>query len=328
MNVAQIIKSARLKSDAIRVDRTISPLWTDEELVDLANEVTDHMAPHLRMTHRHYHQTRMLSTDASLTILGQTFDPTTMHLISGTQFVTLPPDCVEVLRLTPIVNSSSPENSIVRFIPRDIADPAYIEADIEGQQLQVNGAGLGRFGYFYDIVGQRTLRFAPIITTTIDVELLYVARKQAMALHSTGTVNVTTTAVTGLAQSGQDFTLVPLPCEFIVGTTEAPDPDPSRIYPAVSSIASATSLTLSSSGGTAAYAKYMLASVPVVPEQHHRWMASMVADLMLRKVSAQLASERLNLTLAKWQGTVLPDLTHPRQSQEPVMTVPFLPDGG
>lgn len=334
MNVSQIIRKARLNADAIRVDRSISPLWTDEEMVDLVNTVLDHMTPHLRMTHRQFHQSRILSTDDPLSILGQQYDPESLHITNGQAFYILPPDFVDVVRITPIITSANPQIAAVRFIPREINDPMFIEADLQSQQLRDTGGLIGRTGFMYDMVGIRTLRLSPTPVMDFDVEFVYTSRKQPLNNMTTGTVTVQTDGVTvkGYGEEGQDFTKISLPAELLLGesgTSRDPaDPvtsDVNLVYPTVDTIVNATTLTLVSPVARVTSASYILSSVPPILEQHHRWMASMVTDLMLRKVSSQLATERMNLTLAQWTGTVLPDLSHPRQQQEPVYTTPYDP---
>jgi hypothetical protein len=331
MNVSQIIAKARTDSDAVRLDGTISPLWKDPEMLDLANEVLDMMAPSLRLTRRHYYQKRVLSTDAASTILGRSYNPASLHISAGTRLLTLPPDFAgEVLRITPIVTANDFQSSSIRFKPRDIADPAFVESDM----LDVDGSGTGQnTAFFYDLVDTQTLRITPVGANHLDIEVLYVARKPAMYVMDLGTINISGATVTGLAEAGQDFTLVPLPAELIVGTsgtseTPAAPPvvDTNRQYTGVLTIGGASALTTSVSLPAGSYASYKLSSVPPIPDVHHRWMSNMVGDLMLRKISPQLAKERAEMTLAKWRETVLPDLSAPRQSQEPVYTIPYIPD--
>lgn len=332
MNVWQIVKKARLNADAIRFDKSVTSLWSDEEMIDLVNEVADHMAPHLRMSMRQYHHVRMLSTDNVTKILGQSYDPHALHLSDGAQFVTLPPDFVEVVRITPIVTSANPQVASVRFIPRDVNDPLFIEADIQAQQVQDTGGIVGRTGFMYDLVGPRTLRISPTVhLSDLDVELLYIAKKTPLVVLRAGTISISDNQVLGMEDSDdQDFTLVGLPCEVIpgvTGTEDKPSPEPevdvNKVYPTVQTIHGPSKMTLAASTPNVTWAGYVLASVPTIPEEHHRWMASMVTDLMLRKVSSQLATERMNLTMAQWQGTVQPDLARPRQSQEPTYTAPY-----
>jgi hypothetical protein len=339
MNVSQIIRKARVDADAIRLDTTVSPLWNDLELVDLANEVVDTViGPQLRLTRRHRYARRMLSTDSSVTIFGQTYNPISLRVVAGTQFLILPPDFTEMIRLTPLVTSgSNTVNAAIRFKPRDIADPSFIESDMADQ---VNPGSISTNDFFYDIVGEfgatdvpgggfgnSVIKLTPIGAQTIDTELWYVARQPSVYLSQAGTVSMDSTGlvVTG---TGTGFTTVPLPAEFMLGTATAVlDADTNLQYPPVSSVASATSLTLATAVTVnVANYKYQLASVPPVPSIHHRWIATMITDLMVRKISPQMAQARLAATKALWLETVLPDLSAPRQSQEPVYTVPFIPD--
>jgi hypothetical protein len=333
MNISQIIRKARIAADAIRIDATVSPLWGDEEMVDLVNEVADKMTAKLRLAGRHWLQKRMTSRDVTQTILGRLYNPINLQLSPNGFQLQLPPDCIEVLRITPVVDITNPGTQNVRFWPRDITDPTFIAADIGGQQFSNQIIPYGQSVFFYDLVGPLTIRFSPMATSTLDIELLYAARTSVLAEMKVGTVKVATgTTVTGFAQAGQDFQRVQGSAEFILGSTVSgqnptltpPTVDINRDYPPVSSINSATVLTLQDTMVDVAESTYILSSVPNVPPQHHRWMAMLVCDLMLRKVSITLALERFKATLQDWMETVQPDLNRARQSQEPTYTVPFV----
>jgi len=340
MNISQIIKKARVDADAIRLDQTVSPLWNDLELVDLANEVIDSViAPQLRLTRRHQYVRRMLSSDPPVTIFGQVFDPSGLRITTGRQHLVLPPDFIEIVRITPLTTNANTETAAIRFKPRDVADPAFIESDMADQ---VNPGTISTNDFFYDILGgygatdipgggfgNALLRITPLGANTVDIELLYVARQPSVYLMQIGTVATSNITVSGDGATGQDFTLVPLPAEIIISMTPSTPVtvDTNLQYLPVQTISGSTSLTVVSPtvlSGAGLF--YQLASVPPVPLVHHRWIANMVTDLMVRKISPQLARERLDVTTAHWREQVLPDLSAPRQSQEPVYTVPFIPD--
>lgn len=325
MNTAQIIKRARVLADAIRMDKKVSPLWGEEEMLDLCNEVNDKMQVKLRLAGKNYTTKRMLSTDAPQTILGRSYNPVNLRLVPNSFTLQLPPDCIEVTRLTPKVDPTNPAAVNVRFWPRDVNDPTFIAADLGGQTLQNQVIPFGQQVFYYDLVGPLTLRFSPLATMTLDVELLYVSRSSILTQTTSGRITVAGTSISGVA--GTTFTAVNSGLsELVIGDVGdvVPDVNLNLDYPPVSSINSDTSITMQDAQTAATGEhKYILAAVPNVPPQHHRWFAQLVSDLMLRKVSIQLAQQRYAATLQAWNEDVQPDIARARQSQEPTYTVPF-----
>lgn len=329
MNTAQIIKRARVLADAIRIDKSVSPLWGNEEMLDLCNEVNDKMQVKLRLAGRHFLQRRMLSTDAPQVILGRNYNPVNLRLVPNAFTLQLPPDCIEVLRLTPKVDPTNASAVNVRFWPRDITDPTFIASDLQGQMLVNQIIPFGQTVYLYDLVGPLTLRFSPMAVTTLDTELLYAARSSVLTQSSAGRITINGTSIAGVG--GTDFTAINGSAELVVGAAvsgngavTAPNVDLNTDYPPVSSINSDTSLTMSDAfPAMPGEYSYILAGVPNVPPQHHRWFAQLVSDLMLRKVSIQLAQQRFAATLQAWAEDVQPDIARARQTQEPVYTVPY-----
>ena len=322
MNIDQLVRRADFIADSIRASGTVSSLWIAEEKVDLANEVYELMQPALRLAHQHFFARRMLSTDASTTILRQTYAPSSLTLVAGTRLYTLPPDFVEVIRLSPLISTTDLTNQGVRFSHRMVGAPEFVDRDLSG------GGGYG--GYLFTIQGERFLRLSPDAQVAMDVELVYVAQRPPLNRTVAVTVSVSGTTVTGTTTTFSDDIQMGR-AEIILGTSgvgTVPTPSVSRVYPVVSTVDSNTSLTLvgptpgTYAGGTG----YILASVPEIPIVHHRWMASLLAILMHRKVHYPTAEAMLKEKFAEWERFIQPNLAAPRQSQDPQETQGFEPE--
>lgn len=325
MNIDQIIRRADFIADSVRASGTISSLWITEEKVDLINEVYELIQPTLRLARRHYFARRMLSTDASSTILRQTYAPSSLTLVSGTRTYTLPPDFVEVIRLSPLISTTDTTNQGVRFTHRDVAAPEFVDRDLAGSQ----SGGPGH--YLFDIQGDRTLRISPSARAAMDVELVYVAQRPGLYRTQTGTVSVAALVVTGTSTVFSDAALQMGAMELILGTSASatvPTPSLQTTYPAVSSLDSSTQLTLvgPTPGTYAAGTGFILSAVPQVPVVHHRWMASLLAVLMQRKVNFAVAEAMLKTKFAEWERFVVPNLSAPQQSQDAEETQSFEPE--
>ena len=327
MNLDQLIRRADFIADAVRASGTVSSLWTTEEKVDLANEVYELIQPTLRLARRHYFARRMVSTDSSATILGRTYAPSSLTLVADTRVYTLPPDFVEVIRLSPRISTTDLTNQGVRFFKRDVGSPQFQDRDLsEGTALGAQSAG----SYLFDIQGDRTLRISPSARAALDMELVYVAQRPPLSRTIAGTVAVATLTVTGVSTTFSDDMQMGA-AELILGTSgsaTAPTPSVSRpSYPTVSTIDSNTSITLTgpTPGTYAAGTGYIITSVPQIPIVHHRWMASLVAILMQRKVNFAAAEAMLREKFAEWEKFVQPNLSAPPQSQDPEETEGFDP---
>ena len=312
-------------ADAVRAGGTVSSLWTVEEKVDLANEVYDLIQPTLRLARRHYFARRMVSTDASTTILGQTYAPSSLALVADTRTYTLPPDFIEVIRLAPRISTTDTLNQGVRFFHRGVGAPEFVDRDLAGGLSGVQSAG----SYLFDVQEDRTLRISPAARAAMEVELVYVAHRPPLFRSTVGTVSVAALAVTGVSTTFSD-SIVMGRAELLLGTSgnaTVPTPDLARSYPTVSTITSNTALILvgPTPGTYAAGTGYILSAVPMIPLVHHRWMASLVAILMQRKVNFAVAEAMLREKFAEWEKFIQPNLSAPQQSQDPEETEGFEP---
>lgn len=325
MNLDQVVRRADFMADAIRASGTVSSLWTVEEKVDLVNEAYELMQPTLRLSRRHYFARRMVSTDASTTILRQTYAPSSLGLVADTRLYTLPPDFIEVIRISPRISTTDLTNQSTRFIHRDVGAPESQDRDLAG------GLGGTQPGghYLFDIQGERTLRIFPAARAAMDIELVYAAQRTPLQRYITGTCAVSGTTLTGTSTTFTDFVLGK--AEVILaasGVGTAPTPDLNTVYPAVSTIDSATAITLvgPTPGTRAAGTAYILSAVPELPLVHHRWLASLAAILMQRKVNFAVAEAMIREKFAEWEKFVQPNLVAPAQSQDAEETQGFDPE--
>jgi len=328
VNLDQLIRRADFIADSIRASGTVSALWTTEEKVDLANEVYELVQPTLRLARRHYFARRMVSTDVSTTILRQTYAPSSLALVADTRTYTLPPDFIELIRLSPRISTTDTVNQGVRFTHRDVAAPEFVDRDLMGGLSGTQNLG----GYLFSVQEDRTVRISPAARAALEVELVYVAQRPPLFRSTAGTVSVSGTAVTGVSTTFSDDIIMGR-AELILGTSgvgTAPTPNVARVYPVVSTVDSNTALTLvgPTPGTYAAGTGMIVSSVPMLPLVHHRWLASLVAILMQRKINFALAEAMLREKFAEWEKFVMPNLTAPQQSQDAEDTQGFEPERG
>ena len=327
VNLDQIIRRADFIADSVRASGTVSSLWIPEEKVDLANEVYELVQPTLRLARRGYYARRMLSTDSSTTILRQTYAPSSLALVADTRTYTLPPDFIEVLRLSPRISTTDLTNQGTRFVKRDLASPEYVDRDLSGSQSGTQQTG----HYLFDLQGERTLRISPAARAAMEVELVYVAQRPPLYRTVTGTVSVSSLTVTGVSTVFSDAALQLGDMEVILGTSGSatvPTPSLQTSYPRVASLDSSTQLTLvgPTPGTYAAGTGFILSSVPQIPVVHHRWLAAMMAVMMHRKINFAVAEAMLKTKFAEWVQFVQPNLVAPVQSQDAEETEAFGPD--
>lgn len=103
------------------------------------------------------------STDGSLTILGETYVASSFQIAASTRDYTLPHDFVE-MRLIECITSGY---EWVRFVSMDIAHPD-MRTLLEIADNQDPSA------FAFDIIGERTMRIAPMSATTLDLRITYI----------------------------------------------------------------------------------------------------------------------------------------------------------
>ncbi len=318
MNVIQIMRRARQGVDAILPGGYASSQWTDEEMVDLTNEAYEGMQREFRAVRRKWNMVTLNTDDAAFTREDETYDPATALVIGNDGEVTLPPDFAELVRVRCTNNVS------VRFFPAEIEQDHWIDAEQDGLDDFANVRADSPAGlvFYYDIVGNRTLKIIPIVSGTFDLEIDYVPMLRPLTYTNKGTVAITNgaTSITGTtsaftevysAASGQR-------AEIIVG---ASDPQSNQVrvdkdYQSVSSITSDSAATLASpfAGTTVTTAPYILAMAPTFPREYHRWLSRLVSSLMLAKVNPDVSEKYFGKFMTQFKEQISPAIRR-RQTQ-------------
>lgn len=318
MNLIQIMRRARQGVDAILPGGYASSQWTDEELVDLTNEAYESMQREFRAVRRKWNLVTLNTDDAAFTREDETYTPSTELVLGTDGEFTLPPDFAELLRIKCTNNRS------VRFTPSEMEQDHWIDAEQDGIDDFANVRADSPAGlvFYYDIVGNRTVRVIPRVSGTFELEIDYVPMLRPLQYTNKGTVAITTagTAITGTnsafnevysAASGQK-------AEIIVGSS---DPQSNQIrvdrdYPGVSTIASATSATLASTfaGTTVTTAPYILAMAPTFPREYHRWLSRLTSSLMLAKVNPDVSEKYFAKFMQQFKEQISPAIRR-RQTQ-------------
>ena len=318
MNLLQIIKRARYEADGIRSGGTVSDLWTNEEMTAAANTAVDEAYRVLRLANSNIVSRALASTAAAIDFISESYNPTSLRLVDDTIDYTLPPDFVRIVSIAPRTTGFQD----IRFRPIEPYMHGYVsERSIPVAEL--SSVLDEAVTYWYTVIGARTLRIVPAPQDTIDIELLYHYRPNRLLSYTTGTVTVTNASAAVTGAGGTDWLIFGLrnPAELVVGATTV---NLDQHYPDISTIDSATGLTLTRTyqGSTAAGQTYAIAMTPLLPEEHHEWLAQMTAAIMLRKVNLELSKVAREALMAELATAVQPEVTL-RQMQESITVDPY-----
>lgn len=342
MNVAQLIRKARLGCDAVLPSGAVSALWLDDEMVDIANEAYDEATERLRLVHKKWGIKTVKQTDLAFSVEGETYDPgpnltisnktTTEYqeIISGTSDtptkVWLPPDFLEMAWVTCMSNRT------VRFIPAQAETYHWIDM-LQGS-FNTSGGGVlpstpDGLTFYWDIMNNRTMTVIPPVTQTFTLQLDYIPLRRPMYYTTAGSVALingsATVAGTGTVfQSSNIYSeATSQAAELIPGVTSLQDANLllSADYYRIKSIASDTSLTLVSPwpGNSNATSTYMIAMTPAIPRVYHRWISRLMSVLMLGKVSPDLRDKYRADWDKQFMEVIQPNI-RVRQSQDSVVT--------
>lgn len=327
MNLVQIIRKARLGCDAILPGGQASSLWQDDELVELADEANEHLELALRLKMKKWGVQSIDSTTAAFTREGTTYDPTvSLVLASGATTMTLPPDLGEIVRIL------CTSDTTARFVPASFESQYWVEMT-QGSLNQDGtfsaGADLTGQTFYYDVIAERTLAITPPMPVSIKIAIDYTPMKQPLFYSNTGTISITqgTTAITGVGTTwltdGIFTGTTGQKAELIAGVSTLGDNTVrlDRNFPIVAAILSDTSATLqvnwaptSLSGST-----FIMAMVPTLPRVYHRWIARLLAVLMLSKINPDLSDRYAKQVMERFAGQIAPTANR-RQIQESTVT--------
>ena len=244
------------------------PFWNDTQLLQLANQAQRKLRLIITRAHKNYFTRILRTTDSSLTIMGQTFLPSSLAWVSGTRNYTLPPDFVRMLLATDL--TSSGDSDKVRLTFRDLRSENMRELMTQNQGGNPAGEVLA------DIIGERTMLIRPIPASARDWEFIYERRVTPLRRRTTGTASISNggTVVT-LSSTALANRFMEAGMEMVLGTTSSvPTADPNEVYPVIDSVDSATQVTLegpyyTADGSNLSGVGYIAASVSEVPADLH-----------------------------------------------------------
>jgi hypothetical protein len=281
MNVAQILRQSLSDVDAVNVDSTTDPFFTQTDLLAWANDGKEEMEKVVRRAHADHGLVILQSNDVAYTWGHETFDPSTLQLTAASKLVTLPPDCLILKRIRCITSGYE----FTRFVISDLA-----RDDFKSLEGYTNEFPLGDVIYC-SIVGERTLYLANMINATLDIELAFISRSLPMQIYSTGTVTILNGAagVTGVGSAWVASRLYS-DLELIVSadanapkivsqTTGGTWVDPSTFYYPINTPTGDGACTLLANWPTAGVAGvgHMLATIPPFPREQHHILTKYVA---------------------------------------------------
>ena len=271
MNVAQLLVAARnmlMAGSSNNTNIVNDPFWNDTQLLQLANQAQRKLWLIIRRAHKNYFTRTLRTTDSALTILGQTFTPSSLAWVSGTRSYTLPPDFMRMLSCTDL--TASGDGDRLRLTFRDLRTEGM--RALMNQSASSTPAG----GFYADIVDKRTLLIRPIPASARDWEFIYERRLPPLRTRSTGTATIAnggTTVTFSATTLANRFMQVG--DELIFSTSmSAPTADPSETYPVIESVDSATQVTLegpyyTTDGSNLTAVGFIAARVSDIPDELH-----------------------------------------------------------
>lgn len=321
MNLEQIVRKARFEVDAIRADDSTSQLWTDEECRAAVNDAMDSAARILRLADSDILTKVIQSDDAEIAFLNEDYDPGSLTITSGTTEYTLPPDLVSIVNIIPITDGFDG----VTFLPGKLSGRLFTEQRMI-PSTDLHSVNNGIMTYMYTQYGSRTLKIAPIPKDTIEIEIHYRYRPNRLITYDTGTITVNNGETSVAGATGGWFTAgVRLPAELI--GEAGPDVSLQKVYPRVASITADGSLTLATEWAESTLTNqtpFAVTMVPLLPEEHHLWLAKMAAAQMLRKINLDISEKAVARLEAQLLNEIQPEVTM-RQVQESLPVEPFNP---
>lgn len=327
MNLAQLVRLARLECDAVRSDGTSSSLWSDEECIIAVNTALDEAFRILRLARHHASHRVLSSTDAAASQSGRygaaQYSPTSLQITTGVTSFALPWDHVRVVSIVPLTAGFED----VRFRPSESHRDEYMDLETIPSST-LTSIGNSTATYEYTEVG-KTLYFQPTPKDTIDIRMTYQFRPNKLRMTSTGTVTVSGAGVTGASTVFLSTGQIRLPADLIPGTSGSPTvptPNMNFQYQCFSAITSDTAGTLVNAletGNLAAGTGYLVAMVPQLPEEFHAWLGQMAGAIMLRKTNKSLSGAARSALESQLMTQIQPEIAVGHQTQMSLPVEPF-----
>lgn len=327
MNIVQVIRKARLGCDAILPSGQPSTLWQDDELVDLVTEANDDLNLALRLVRKKWGVQTVLSTTPAFSRDGELYDPTVqLNPASGATSVLLPPDFGEITRIL------CTSVTTVRFVPADFESQYTVDMEQGARNQDGTFTSLNSsvgMTYYYDIIGDRTLYLTPPLAGALALQIDYTPMKRPLFWTNTGTVTITqgSKAIAGAGTAwvteGIYAGNADQRAELLVGVTSLSDQSIrlDRDYPTVATLTDNGNAILTSTWPylSIAASPFILAMVPTLPRVYHRWIARVVATLMLSKINPDLSEKYAAGVMRRFDAAIRPT-AGVRQIQESTVT--------
>lgn len=268
MNLAQMRTAVRDKLTAgLGMNSNISEdlFFANSEVNFWLNAAQREVYKQIRKARSNYFERVLKTTDSSLLILGRTFVPSSLKLVSGTGNYTLPPDFVAMTLMTDL--DSGTTSTGVRFTGVN-----SIVAERFRVLMYTNGGSMER-EYLYSVIGQRTLLIRPIPQESRNIEFVYEKMLPTLRDWNTGTATTTITDNTVTFSATADcLNRMQAGDQFIMSSSATvPTADPSVDYPTIASITNSTEIELDAPylDASASSKAYIVSSVSEIPAHHH-----------------------------------------------------------
>lgn len=278
MNLAQLRTQLRdiiTAGGGTNVNTGSDDFWSDSELNTYINMAQQELYKIIRRARSDYFMRVLKSTDSSLVIMGQLFDPSTLRWVAGTGTYIMPPDFVRMRMITDLATDQ------VRLVGSDIAKNQF-------RIIMNSSSSQGVQEYLYDILGVRSLIIRPVPQEVKDFEFIYEKALAPLRDWSTGSISLTNnSSIATFSASANIQNQLNVGDEIIAGIDAAnhTTPEPDAHYPVVRSIDSATQVTLARVylGTTVSNAVYRASSVSEIPLQHQYMLVCKAAVLAFKK---------------------------------------------
>lgn len=288
MNLASIRSAVRgilTAGGAINTNINTDTFWVDKEINYYINNAIKQIYRTIKRAQADYFTRILRTTDSALLLMGRTFTPSTLALVSGTGNYTLPPDFVAMKLITDL--SSDP----LRFTATDVTTERFRVS------MNENAIANSRELY-YDIIGLKTLVLRPIPVDSRDIEFIYQKALPSLTEYTTGSITTLNNGSNSVTFTGTTLTnFVVAGDELIVGTstTVAPIADPAIDYPVIRSVDSATTATLDApytGSNVVSGSLYIAAGVPEFPSPYH----DAIVHLAVKLAAMQGPNPHINLS--------------------------------
>ena len=287
----------------VLIDEKTPMSFEDTDLVTFINDGLTELWKVIKANRADFFFKAMKSTGSTVTVLGRSYNPTSLKIVKDITSYILPPDLSEVKYVKDI-------NNKYRFRASDCASEFF--------KLYIEGSGSVDGYIYYDIVGN-TLLVSPVPSGDIDIEIGYIKKLSPLLFEGvTGTVAISGIDVTGV---GTNFSTGWVGKMLIAGTLNQV-----YIYPYIVSVAGATALTLSSAYPVtiAAGASYKVSDI--LPEEFYEHTAPVVSYTVARAKGRERSLREASMEIGVSEKLLIRSRqsTSIRQIGDSVMVDPYL----